>query len=120
MDAWVTDSVSLGAFGRIQVVEFAHLFGGRLQYRLKNNGRNETRLRLGGGYVLRSTLGAGQTREFAHFDQRYHDGWSFCVTGGFIHPYRLSDGMKFKSALDYIHLVGTQPSYHFDVTLASN
>ena len=111
MDAWVTDSVSLGAFGRIQVVEFASLFGARLQYRLSNKGRNETRLRFGGGY--------GRVRHLVKIEERNDttlDG-PYCANGGFVHLYKLSDSMKFKSGLDYIQLFGSQPSYHFDVSL---
>jgi len=111
MDAWLSESVSLGAFARVQVIEFATLFGGRLQYRLSKNRASETRLRLGGGY--------GEVRHLVKIQERNDttlDG-PFCVTGGFVHLYRLSDAMKFKTALDYVQLFGDSPSYHFDVTL---
>ena len=111
MDAWLTESVSLGAFARIQVIEFATLFGARLQYRLSNRQSTETRLRLGAGY--------GEVRHLVKIQERNDttlDG-PFCVTGGFVHLYRLSDSMKFKSAIDYVQLFGHSPSYHFDVTL---
>ena len=110
MDAWMTDTLSIGAFGRIQVVEFATLVGGRFQYRLNKSGKTETRLRLGGGY--------GKVRHLVKIQQRNDttlDG-PFCVNAGFVYLYRLSDAMKFKSALDYLQLFGESPSYHADLS----
>jgi hypothetical protein len=110
-DAWATEKLSLGAFGRIQVVEFATLFGGRLQYKTSESRTGETRLRFGGGY--------GNIRHLVKIQNRNDttlDG-PFCATGGFVYLRKLSGSMKFKTALDYIQLFGDSPSYHFDLTL---
>lgn len=110
-DAWVNNKLSIGAFGRIQVVEYATLFGARLQYRTSNSHSSETRLRFGGGY--------GHVRHLVKIQERNDttlDG-PFCANGGFVYLKKLSDSMKFKTALDYIQLFGESPSYHFDLTL---
>jgi hypothetical protein len=110
-DAWVNEKVSLGVFGRIQVVEYASLFGGRLQYRTSSSGSNETRLRFGGGY--------GHVRHLVKIETRNDttlDG-PFCASGGFVYLRKLSSSMKFKTAFDYVQLFGESPSYHFDLTL---
>ena len=111
MDAWVNNKLSIGAVGRIQVVEYATLFGARLQYRTSHSNTNETRLRFGGGY--------GHVRHLVKIQERNDttlDG-PFCATGGFVYLKKLSDSMKFKTALDYVQLFGESPSYHFDLTL---
>ena len=80
-------------------------------YSLLGERENETRLRLGAGY--------GEVRHLVKIQDRNDmtlDG-PFCVTGGFVHLYRLSDSMKFKTGVDYVQLFGDSPSYHFDVTL---
>ena len=110
-DTWVTKKVSLGFFGRIQVVEYATLFGGRLQYRTSSSNSGETRLRFGGGY--------GHVRHLVKIETRNDttlDG-PFCASGGFVYLKKLSGSMKFKTALDYVQLFGESPSYHFDLTL---
>jgi hypothetical protein len=110
-DAWVNNTLSIGVFGRIQVVEYATLFGGRLQYRTSNSSTSETRLRFGGGY--------GHVRHLVKIQERNDttlDG-PFCASGGFVYLRKLSDSMKFKTALDYVQLFGESPSYHFDLTL---
>jgi hypothetical protein len=110
-DGWVNKKVSLGVFGRIQVVEYATLFGGRLQYRTSDSGSSETRLRFGGGY--------GNVRHLVKIQERNDttlDG-PFCASAGFVYLRKLSSSMKFKTALDYVQLFGESPSYHFDLTL---
>ena len=52
-DFWVSRDFSVGGFARIQIVEFAFLGGGRFQYRMSDSGAHGTRLRVGGGVVMR-------------------------------------------------------------------
>ena len=69
-DAWATDKLSLGVFGRIQVVESATLFGGRVQHKTSESRTGETRLRFGGGY--------GHVRHLVKIQNRndVHSRWS--------------------------------------------
>ena len=111
MDGWISKTVSLGAFGRIQIVEFATLFGGRLQFRVAQSRNTESRLRIGGGYGNIRHLVKIQTKNDTTLDGPY------CVTGGYAYLYKLSSSMKFKTASDYRQLFGTSPSYHLDCSL---
>ncbi|MHC4838025.1 MAG: tetratricopeptide repeat protein [Planctomycetota bacterium] len=114
LDFWATKDLALGAFGRIQIVEFAYLVGGRVKYRVMSKGAHNILLRAGGG--------VGRIRHLVPLDG-FSDttlqgpfGWSIGAT------YELQLGNGPWSLLvqpDFWHLFGESPAYHMDLNLGA-
>ena len=108
-DFWVSPSFSVGGFARIQIIEFAFLGGGRLQYRTSRSGPHEFRVRLGGG--------VGHVRHLVKLGNRLDttlEGIGH-VSLGVTYRYKFSDVIGFVLSPDYLHMFGESPSYHLDV-----
>ncbi|MEE2757636.1 MAG: hypothetical protein VYA30_13355 [Myxococcota bacterium] len=110
-DFWVSRKISVGGFARIQLIEFAFLGGGRLQYKLKSSGPHETRLRLGGG--------VGHVRHLVKLGNRLDttlEGIGH-VALGMTYSYKFNNTLGFVLTPDYLHMFGASPSYHLDLNL---
>ncbi|MBV71718.1 MAG: hypothetical protein CMH52_10295 [Myxococcales bacterium] len=109
-DFWVSRKISVGGFARIQIIEFAFLGGGRLQYKLSRSGPHETRLRLGGG--------VGHVRHLVKLGNRLDttlEGIGH-IALGMTYSYKFNDSLGFVLTPDYLHMFGASPSYHLDVS----
>lgn len=111
LDFWATDWFGLGGFARIQIVEFAHLEGGRLKFRVVNSGHHALTLRVGGGLGhVRHLVNLGK---FSDTTLEGPGSW----TAGAQWDYWFSDGFGLRIAPDFIHLFGESPSYQFDLNV---
>lgn len=108
LDFWVSDWFAIGAFGRIQVVEFAHMEGGRLKFKVHESQNSRFVLRGGGGF--------GQVRHLVNLDgvlDTTLEGPYLYTLGASWH-YRFTRSVALALTPDFIHLIGTSPSLHFD------
>jgi len=110
-DIWVTPTIALGGFARVQVVEFAHAEGGRLKFVLMDNGSSRLAARVGGGFgKVRHLVQLGSlldtTLEGPYF-------WTIGAT----YAYDLSRKFAFVATPDFYHLIGESPSFHFDLSV---
>lgn len=111
LDFHVTPDFSLGAFARIQIVEFAHLEGGRLKYTFAKSDRHRVAARLGGG--------VGQVRHLVplkNLRDTTLEGNAF-YTLGVGYALELNRTISFVVSPDFVHLIGPSPSLHFDLNL---
>ena len=108
LDFWISDWFAIGAFGRIQVVEFAHMEGGRLKFKVHESANSRFVLRGGGGF--------GQVRHLVNLDgvlDTTLEGPYLYTLGASWH-YRFTKSVALALTPDFIHLIGTSPSLHFD------
>ena len=110
-DFWVSKNFTTSLFGRLQLVEFAHLEGLRFKYRVVNNADGRFELRFGGGYgEIRHTLflpnAVDTTMEGPFF-----------YTLGLAYDVLFNQSMGLRIGADFIHLIGLSPSQHVDLTL---
>ncbi len=111
LNGWISDRFSMGGYARIQLVEFAYLFGGRVQFVVASGESTDFILRLGGGYGRVShQVDLGPVMDRA-LQGPYH--W----TTGVVVSSALSKMWSFVWALDFVHLTGDSPSRHVDFTL---
>ena len=111
LDFHVTPDFSLGAFARIQIVEFAHLEGGRLKYTFVKLDGHRVAARLGGG--------VGQVRHLVplkNLRDTTLEGNAF-YTLGVGYALELNRTISFVVSPDFVHLIGPSPSLHFDLNL---
>jgi len=111
MQGWLANRFSLGAYARIQLVEFAYLFGGRAQYVVAPGSGTDFSLRAGGGYGRVSHL-----VDLGPVMDRSLQG-PFHWTAGALVTSNLSKSWAFVAGVDFIHLIGDSPSYHVDLNL---
>jgi hypothetical protein len=111
LNGWLADRFALGAYARIQLVEFAYLFGGRAQFVVAPGSGTDFSLRLGGGYGRVSHL-----VDLGPVMDRSLQG-PFHWTAGALVTSNLSRRWAFVAGLDFVHLIGDSPSYHFDLNL---
>lgn len=111
-DVWATDWLGIGAYSRIQIVEFAWLVGGRIKLSVFEGGGSEIIVRAGGGY--------GQVRHLVSLpgdlldttlEGPYH--WTI----GASWRYAFTDLFGLVISPDFLHLIGDSPSYHFDLNI---
>lgn len=112
LDIWATDWFGIGAYSRIQIVEFAWLVGARVKLTVFESGSNAVIVRAGGGY--------GQVRHLVTLPGNLLDT---TLEG----PYHWTIGASWRLAFtdmlglvispDFMHLIGTSPSYHFDLNV---
>ena len=111
IDFWVTSIFGLGAFARLQVVEFADLWGARSKFQVLNKAGNHLVLRAGGGW--------GEVRHLVNlgpFSDTTLEGPYFW-TVGVAYQYDLSDTFALTIAPDFFHMFGSSPSYQIDFAL---
>jgi hypothetical protein len=113
LDIWVSSSFAISAFARIQIVEFADLYGGRIKY-VFSRGQSSFRLRLGGGY--------GWVRHLIQLGEVYDttlEGPGM-VTLGLSWVRKINKSTNFVISPDYLQLFGAAPfgpSYHVDLSM---
>ena len=110
-DFWINDRFTASLFGRLQIIEFAHLEGLRFKYRAINSQDGRLELRFGGGYGhIRHTLFLPNAVDTTI------EG-PFLYTLGLAYDVLFGSKMGLRIAGDFIHLIGPSPSQHFDLTL---
>ena len=111
LDFWAADWLALGAFARIQIVEFAHLEGGRVKLRAVNSGSHQLLLRAGGGI--------GRVRHLVDLGQVLDTTLEgpFFYTAGFSYLFAFNDTVSFIVSPDFLHMIGDSPSPHVDLNL---
>lgn len=110
-DVWATPWLGIGGYGRIQIVEFAWLVGGRLKFKVYDGGSSSIVLRAGGGYgQVRHLVDLGTLLDTT-LEGPYH--WTVGATW----RYRLTDLLSLVVGPDFLHLIGDSPAYHFDLNV---
>jgi len=110
-DVWVTPTVALGGFARVQIVEFTHAEGGRLKFVLMDSGHSRLAARVGGGF--------GKVRHLVQLGSLLDttlEGPYFWTVGA-TYAYDLSRKFAFVATPDFYHLIGESPSFHFDLSV---
>ncbi len=111
LDAWPTDWLALGAFGRLQLVEFAIAAGGRLKLRVVNDGGHQLLLRGGGGFGrVRHLVDLGEVLDTTLEGPYFY-------TLGLTYAYAFNDTWAFLFTPDFLHMIGNSPSPHVDIQL---
>ena len=125
LDFWLGQSVALGLFSRLQIVEFALLGGAHLKWFITNTTESKFALRLGGGYgearhlVSVNYQSGGMTKQ--GLDTALQGPVFYKVGMEYSTP--ISDILSFVITGDFIHLitpsppVENSPAKHFDVNL---
>lgn len=109
LDFWATERFGLGAYGRIQIVEFAHLEGGRLKFKALDADGHALVLRVGGGVGrVRHLVDLGGFLDTT-LEGPYH------YTLGASYQYAFNDTLSLAITPDFVHLIGDSPSFHFDL-----
>lgn len=107
------ERLRLGAFARVQVVDFTHLEGLRAGYRVAGGASSGGWLRGGLGYGhVSHQVPSGSTRDYTL------EG-SFLYTLGASYEYTLSGRVTLYGGLDFLHLIGDSPSQHFDLGMGA-
>lgn len=111
LDFWATEWLGLGAYARLQIVEFAHLEGGRLKFKVIDDGPHELQLRAGGGVGrVRHLVDLGDVKDTT-LEGPYH------YTLGASYLYEFNDLFALVISPDFLHLIGDSPSQHIDLSI---
>lgn len=111
LDFWATEKLALGAYARIQIVEFAHLEGGRIKYKALESGDHALIVRAGGGVGrVRHLVDLGSVSDTT-LQGPYH------YTIGATWLYAMSDTFALAISPDFLHLIGDSPSQHLDLNV---
>lgn len=110
-DVWPHERFAIGAFARLQVVEFSHLEGARLKFKAVTGEKHNLILRAGGGFgrvrhLVDLGVGLDTTLE-----------GPYMYTLGATYAYRLAPRFDLIITPDFLHLIGDSPSLHFDLNL---
>jgi tetratricopeptide (TPR) repeat protein len=109
LDFWATDRFALGAYARIQIIEFAHLEGGCLKFKVLESGAHSLILRAGGG--------VGRVRHLVELDgflDTTLEGPYHYTLGG-TYAYAFTKSLSLAVTPAFIHLIGDSPAFHFDL-----
>ncbi|MEE2789614.1 MAG: hypothetical protein VX589_19905 [Myxococcota bacterium] len=112
LDVLATEWMSVGVYGRIQIIEFTHLFGGRFKFRVHNDGNHALYARVGGG--------VGTVRHLVQLNGGKLDTTlegKGSVTMGLGYGYTLAPGIQLMLTPDFIWLFGDSASYHLDLNI---
>ncbi|MBU1898724.1 hypothetical protein KKB55_13330, partial [Myxococcota bacterium] len=111
LDFWTTEWLGLGAFARLQIVEWAHLEGGRLKFHVVNNKGHQLFLRAGGG--------VGRVRHLIDFGDILDSTLEgpYFYTFGLCYLYNFSKDVGLALTPDFLNLFGDSPSEHIDINL---
>ncbi|MBU0553806.1 hypothetical protein KKF91_01465 [Myxococcota bacterium] len=111
LDFWATEWLGLGAFARLQIVEWAHLEGGRLKFRVVDNKGHQLFLRAGGG--------VGRVRHLIDFGDVLDTTLEgpYFYTLGLRYLYNFSKYAGFAVTPDFLHMIGDSPSQQIDLNL---
>lgn len=111
LDFWVTPKLALGAFGRIQIADFAPAGGARIKFDVFQAGSSHIMLRAGGGY--------GHISHQVPLDgyRDYTLEGPYFYTLGFNWALDFAKRWSFVVAPDFFHLIGPSPSQHVDINL---
>ncbi len=111
LDFWVSRTLSIGMFGRIQVADFAPAGGLRVKFDVLQAGQNHLLLRVGGGYGYIS-------------HQVPLDGYrDYTLEGPYFYSLGLTWALDFAKRWaftvtpDFYHLIGPSPSQHLDLSV---
>jgi hypothetical protein len=111
LDFWVSRTLSIGMFGRIQVADFAPAGGLRVKFDVLQAGANHLLLRVGGGY--------GHISHQVPLDG-YRD---YTLEGPYFYTLGLTWALDFAKRWaftvtpDFYHLIGPSPSQHVDISV---
>ena len=112
MDVWINDWLGISFFERLQIVEFAHLEGGRFKFKVHNSTNHALVLRVGGG--------VGHVRHLVQLSGGQLDTTLEGIgsaTLGLSYMYKFGPVMSLVISPDYIQLFGESPSYHLDLNI---
>jgi len=111
LDFWATEWLGLGAFARLQIVEWAHLEGGRLKFRVVNKRAHQLLLRVGGGL--------GRVRHLVDLGNALDTTMEgpYCYTLGLRYLYSFSKNISLAVTPDFYHMIGDSPSPQIDLSL---
>ncbi|MCB9528770.1 MAG: hypothetical protein R3F65_02280 [bacterium] len=111
LDVWATEWLAIGGYARVQIVEFAHLEGGRVKVRVLEAGASQLHARVGGGYgFVRHLVDLGELLDTT-LEGPFH--WTLGVSW----KYAFTPLMSLVVSPDFYHLIGDSPSYHFDLNV---
>lgn len=109
-DFWIIERLALGAFARVQIIEFAHMEGGRLKFKAIT-GDHQLILRAGGGF--------GQVRHLVQLegllDTTLEGPYLYTVGASYVYQFNQTVGLHITP--DFIHLIGPSPSLHIDFSI---
>lgn len=109
-DFWIIERLALGAFARIQIIEFAHMEGGRLKFKAIT-GEHQLILRAGGGF--------GQVRHLVQLegllDTTLEGPYLYTLGASYVYQFNPTIGLHITP--DFIHLIGPSPSLHIDLSI---
>lgn len=111
LDFWATEWLGLGAFARLQIIEWAHLEGGRLKFKVVDNGGHQLLLRAGGG--------VGRVRHLVDFGTVLDTTLEgpYFYTLGLRYLFNFSKTAGFAVTPDFLHMIGDSPSPQIDLNL---
>lgn len=113
VDFWVTPWLGLGAYARVQIIEFAHLEGGRVKIQLFESGSSSMNARVGGGFGrVRHLVDLGELLDTT-LEGPYH--W----TVGMTYRYAFNDTIGLIISPDFLHLIGDSPAYQIDLNIGA-
>lgn len=111
VDFWAVEWFAITAYLRLQIVEFAHLEGGRLKFRVLNDGPHQLLLRVGGGF--------GRVRHLVDLqgvlDTTLEGPYHYTLGAGYV--YKINEIFGFAVTPDFLHLIGDSPSLHIDLNV---
>ncbi|MCA9542822.1 MAG: hypothetical protein KC613_00485 [Myxococcales bacterium] len=111
LDFWPHERFAISAFARVQIIEFAHLEGGRLKFRAVDTESHDLILRGGGGF--------GRTRHLVDLGVGLDTTLEgpYMYTLGLTYEFKISRRFQFLVTPDFLHMIGDSPSTHFDLNL---
>ncbi|MCA9526397.1 MAG: hypothetical protein KC549_08895, partial [Myxococcales bacterium] len=110
LDFWLAERISLGAFARVQIIEFTHAEGGRFKY-VAVTGTHQLILRAGGG--------VGRVRHLVDLEQVLDTTLEgpYFYTLGAAYTFQFNPTLGLQIVPDFIHLIGDSPSLHMDLNI---
>ena len=111
LDFWPHERFAISAFARVQIIEFAHIEGGRLKFKAVDTDAHDLILRAGGGF--------GRTRHLVDLQVGLDTTLEgpYMYTLGLSYEYAFSDRFQLLITPDFLHMIGDSPSLHFDLGL---
>jgi len=112
LDVWIYPWMAIGAYERLQIVEFTHLEGGRFKFRVYHKNGHSLRVRLGGG--------VGHIRHLVQLNGGQLDTTLEGIgsaTLGLSYIYSISSLADLVISPDYVQMFGESPTYHLDFSI---
>ena len=111
VDASLSDALRLGLALRLQIVDFTHLESLSLAYRIQQWGPQNLWVRGGIGYGhVAHRVSQGEAPDYAL------EG-PYLYTLGTAYEYAVTESLALRGGLDFLHLIGSSPSQHLDLSV---